>query len=228
MTRKRSAADSVVTQDYVKHIYAATEWGGDAVSVTGLAQRMGVAPSTASENVRRLADLGIVQHAPYRGVSLTEAGRTQALTMIRRHRLLETYLHARLGFDWDEVHVEAEALEHAVSDRLIDRIDADLGHPPCDPHGDPIPTAEGEVTHPTYGELVDLPEGAASDVLRISDHDSALLRFFEERNIWPGQWVSVVERRLYADTIVVAVGAEGEAETVELSLSAARAVWVRA
>lgn len=225
---KRSASHSIVTQDYLKQLYAATEWGGPPLSVTGLAQRMGVAASTASENIRRLVDLGLVDHQPYRGVELTEEGRARALVMVRRHRLLETYLHERLGFDWDEVHEEAETLEHAVSDRLISRIDAELGCPDRDPHGDPIPSATGEVDHPAYAELADLAAGEESWVLRIADDDPQLLRFFEERTLRPGVRVRVRERRSFAGTVVVEVGPPADEVCLELSMAAASAVWVRA
>ncbi|MDO4613840.1 MAG: metal-dependent transcriptional regulator [Actinomycetaceae bacterium] len=220
--------DSVVAQDYVKTIYASTEWGGTPISVTGLAQRLGVAPSTASETIKRLAQAGLVEHAPYRGVRLSEEGRREALTIIRRHRILETYLHDRLGFDWDEVHQEAEALEHAVSDRLIDRMDAELGRPRHDPHGDPIPEADGTITYADTKPLADLGEGETSYVVRISDRDGELLRFLRARDLNPGQRVRLRTRRDYAGTIAVDVGAEGREEQMELGVPAALAVWVRA
>ena len=223
-----SSSDSAVAQDYVKIIYSATEWGGDPVSVTGLAQRMGVAASTASENVRRLVDQGLVEHVPYKGMTLSEEGRAQALRMIRRHRLLETYLHDRLGFEWDQVHEEAEALEHAVADMLVDRIDAELGYPTADPHGDPIPSADGTVTRAKYRDLAALGEGESAQVLRISDHDPELLRFFNERGVVPGTMISLVERRPYAGTIVVAVGQGEDATRLELAQTAAESVWITA
>ncbi|MBD3689114.1 metal-dependent transcriptional regulator [Nanchangia anserum] len=227
MSASARAWDSAVTQDYVKHIYSATEWGGKPISVTGLAARVGVTASTASETVRRLADAGLVEHTPYRGVELTAAGQERALVMIRRHRVVETYLHARLGYDWDEVHEEAEALEHAVSDRLIERMDAELGHPATDPHGDPIPSAGGAVDYPAYVDLTKLGQGRSSVVLRISDHEPALLRFFEEHGVRPGITVCIAEEREYAGTIVVEVG-DGGVDSLELAPQAAQAVWVRA
>ena len=117
------AGDSTVTQDYLKIVWAACEWGGAGASVTGLAKRMEVAPSTASENVARLVEEGLLVHEPYKAVTLSEEGRRRAMGMIRRHRILETYLVTRLGFGWDEVHAEAEELEHAVSERLLERLD---------------------------------------------------------------------------------------------------------
>ena len=123
------AGDSTVTQDYLKVVWAACEWGGAGASVTGLAKRMEVAPSTASENVARLVEEGLLVHEPYKAVTLSEEGRRRAMGMIRRHRILETYLVTRLGFGWDEVHAEAEELEHAVSERLLERLDS-WGTPP--------------------------------------------------------------------------------------------------
>lgn len=194
-----------VTQDYVKAIYVATEWGGQPVSVTGLAHRLGVAASTASENIRRLGGQGLVEHVPYAGVSLTDKGRASALEVVRRHRLLETYLHDRLGFDWDEVDDEAEQLEHAVSTRLIQRIDEDLGFPKTDPHGDPIPAADGSVHYPAHVLLDEVEDGHAAQILRISDRDAGMLRFLEARGIAPGATVTVQARSVYAGTMRVRV-----------------------
>ncbi len=140
--------DSQVTQDYLKAVWTASEWGGPGASITGLANRMGVVPSTASETVSRLVEAGLLAHEPYRDVLLTEEGRRRAVKQIRRHRILETYLATVLGYGWEEVHEEAEVLEHAISDRLLERLDAALGHPLRDPHGDPIPQADGTLEEP--------------------------------------------------------------------------------
>ncbi|MBE6475017.1 MAG: metal-dependent transcriptional regulator [Actinomyces succiniciruminis] len=169
------ADSSAVTQDYLKAVWAASEWGGKGASITGLARRMGVAPSTASENVARLVEAGLLEHAPYRAVTLSDRGRRLARAMVRRHRLLETYLVAALGFEWDEVHAEAEVLEHAVSDRLLSALDAALGHPARDPHGDPIPAADGSVVVPALCALETLQIGQSGVVGRIRD-DPALLK----------------------------------------------------
>ena len=136
---------SPVVEDILKIIWSAQERGEDGVAVNEVAARMGVVPSTASENVARLTEQGLIDHKPYRKAHLTAEGRRVAIGIVRRHRLLETYLHEALGFDWDEVHEEAEALEHAVSDRLLERLDRVLGHPSRDPHGDPIPRPDGSV-----------------------------------------------------------------------------------
>ena len=167
--------DSSVTQDYLKAVWSSTEWGGPGASVTGLARRMGVAPSTASENVARLVEAGLLEHETYRTVSLSPEGRRRAMAMVRRHRLLETYLVSALGFEWDEVHAEAEVLEHAVSDRLLDRLDAALGRPVRDPHGDPIPRADGILVEPSLRPVEALATGESGVVARILD-DPAILR----------------------------------------------------
>src|SRR6195952_4060044 len=130
---------SSVAEDYLKVIWTAQEWSVEKVSTKMLAERIGVSASTASESIRKLADQGLVDHEKYGAVSLTAAGRTAALAMVRRHRLMETFLVRELGYGWDEVHDEAEILEHAVSDRMLDRIDAKVGHPPPGSHRDPDP-----------------------------------------------------------------------------------------
>ena len=168
--------ESTVTQDYLKVVWAACEWGGAGASITGLAKRMEVAPSTASENVARLVEEGLLVHEPYKAVLLSEEGRHRAMGMIRRHRILETYLVTQLGFGWDEVHAEAEELEHAVSERLLERLDAVLGHPTRDPHGDPIPTADGRLVVPDLVRLETRPVGSDGVVGRIQDDSETLRR----------------------------------------------------
>ncbi|WP_017178361.1 metal-dependent transcriptional regulator [Actinomyces timonensis] len=187
------SADSTVTQDYLKAVWAATEWGGAGASITGLAQRMGVAASTASENVSRLVDAGLLEHEPYRAVTLSAEGRRRAMGMVRRHRLLETYLVEALGFDWDEVHEEAEVLEHAVSERLLDRVDAALGRPSRDPHGDPIPTADGAMAVPALRSLDALRVGETGAVARIQD-DPATLQALDRAGIGLDSRIVVVGR----------------------------------
>lgn len=213
---------SAVTQDYLKAIYAATEWGGDGISVSGLAAHMGVVVSTASENVRKLSEQGLVDHVPYRGVRLTPTGKSIAIATVRRHRLLETYLHAALGFDWDEVHEEAEILEHAISDRLLERIDKRLGYPVRDPHGDPIPSADGQVDEVAARPLAEVALGESATVLRISDADPQLLRHLEQRGIVIGARITVQERLEFAGTWQVQV----TGETAELAAPGMAAVWV--
>ena len=191
--RPGGGVDSTVTQDYLKVVWAACEWGGAGASITGLARRMEVAPSTASENVARLVEEGLLVHEPYRAVTLSEEGRRRAMAIVRRHRLLETYLVTRLGFEWDEVHAEAEELEHAVSDRLLERLDAVLGRPTRDPHGDPIPTAEGRLVVPELVRIESLRQGAEGVVGRIQD-DTQTLRHLRAAGISLDTRVRVVER----------------------------------
>lgn len=169
---------SPVAQDYLKAVWSALEWAPDGTRVgTGqLADRLGVGPSTATEAVQRFAEQGLLTHEPYRGVGLTDVGLAAALTMVRRHRLLETWLVSELGYAWDEVHDEAENLEHAVSDVLVERLDTLLGHPVRDPHGDPIPAADGTVVRPDAVPLTALAPGERGVVARISDADPEHLR----------------------------------------------------
>ena len=185
--------DSTVAQDYLKAVWAACEWGGAGASITGLARRMGVAASTASENVARLVEAGLLEHEPYRAVTLSEEGRRRAIEMIRRHRILETYLVTRLGFEWDEVHAEAEVLEHAVSERLLAALDAALGHPVRDPHGDPIPAADGRIVQPALRSIDAVGVGRTVVVGRIRD-ESALLRDLRRAGIGLDTPVRVVAR----------------------------------
>jgi DtxR family Mn-dependent transcriptional regulator len=222
---------SSVAQDYLKVIWTAQEWSVDKVSTKMLAERIGVSASTASESIRKLADQGLVDHEKYGAVSLTEAGRTAALAMVRRHRLMETFLVRELGYGWDEVHDEAEILEHAVSDRMLMRIDAKLGYPTRDPHGDPIPAADGQVPTPPARQLSVCNDGDAGTVARISDADPEMLRYFDSVGISLDSRLRVLARRDFAGLISVAVGNPGvspeESEsTVDLGNPAAEAIWV--
>ncbi len=171
---------TTVAQDYLKTIWSAQEWSHEKVSTKLLAERIGVSASTASESIRRLADQGLVDHEKYGAVTLTErGGRLAALAVVRRHRLLETFLMQELGYSWDEVHDEAEILEHAISDMMLDRIDAKLGHPTRDPHGDPIPNADGRVPTPPGAAAIGMRRrrtrhGCAN--LRCRSGNAALLR----------------------------------------------------
>ena len=142
-SRKQGGPPSSVTEDYLKAIYAHAEWEPEnLIGSSQLAQRLGLAPSSVTEMVKKLVAQGLVEHAPYGAIGLTASGRSEALRMVRRHRLVETWLVQQFGYGWDEVHDEAEILEHTLSDRLLDAIDAQLGRPTLDPHGDPIPAAD--------------------------------------------------------------------------------------
>ena len=217
---------SAVAQDYLKTIWTVQEWSAERVSTKMLAERLGVSPSTVSESIRRLADQGLVDHEKYGAVTLTDAGRQAALAMVRRHRLLETFLVSELGYGWDEVHDEAEILEHAISDRLLDRIDAKLGHPVRDPHGDPIPAAVGRVPAPPARRRSECGVGETVTVARISDDDPEMLRYFDDLRITLDARLRVLARRDFAGLLSVAV-LDGESEvTVDLGTPATSAIWV--
>lgn len=219
---------STVAQDYLKVIWTAQEWSPERVSTKMLAEKIGVSASTASESIRKLADQGLVDHAKYGAVSLTDAGRRAALAMVRRHRLLETFLVNELGYSWDEVHDEAEVLEHAVSDRLVARIDTKLGFPQRDPHGDPIPASDGQVPTPPARRLWECHDGDTGIVARISDADPEMLRYFDSVGISLDSRLRVLTRREFAGIISVAIdqGLGGAASTVDLGSPAAQAIWV--
>ncbi|MCS0500585.1 metal-dependent transcriptional regulator [Protaetiibacter mangrovi] len=180
-------------EDYLKAIYGHTEWQDAPITGTQLAARLGLVPSTVTEMVKKLVRQGLVTHAPYGAIALTDAGRAAALRMVRRHRLVETWLVEGFGYSWDEVHDEAEVLEHALSDRLLDAIDAQLGHPVRDPHGDPIPDAEGVVTRPDAVLASELPADARGAVARISDRDPEVLRRIRDEGIGLDTVVAVAE-----------------------------------
>jgi DtxR family Mn-dependent transcriptional regulator len=218
---------SAVAQDYLKVIWNAQEWSLDKVSTKMLAEKLGVSASTASESIRRLAEQGLVDHEKYGAVTLTESGRRAALAMVRRHRLLEAFLVKELGYSWDEVHDEAEVLEHAVSDRLVARIDAKLGFPQRDPHGDPIPGSDGQVPTPPARQLWSCVDGETGVVARISDKDPEMLRYFDSIGINLDSRLRVLTRREFAGMISVAVeSADGGPTTVDLGSPAAQAIWM--
>lgn len=220
------AAPNLTTaaQDYLKVIWAASEWAPEPVTVKQLAERTGVSTATVSDGIRKLAGLGMIEHEPYGSIELTEAGRSVAIGMVRRHRLVETFLVEMLGYSWDEVHDEAEVLEHAVSDTLIDRIDRHLGFPSRDPHGDPIPTADGQPRRPDAVRLSDAEPGHPLVVSRISDADPALLRYVAEKGVLLDVQLTVDEHRTFAGDVAVRLAAGGE--TIELGRLASDAVWV--
>lgn len=187
-------AISRTTEDYLKVIWAAGEWGGDAATVKELSNRFGTTRASASSTVKRLVAQGLLLHEPYGPILLTPDGNQLALKMVRRHRLLETYLVGQLGYTWDEVHDEAETLEHAASDLMIDRIDDLLGNPRIDPHGDPIPTRSGEVTYSAGAERVSTAAPGAYRVIRISDDSPTMLGWFESIGLGMGNFLSVTGR----------------------------------
>ncbi len=197
------AADlTVAVQDYLKAIYG-LEKSGERVTTSALASRMGVSAPSATAMTKRLAELGLVERAPYRGVALTYEGRRGALEVLRHHRLLERYLVDRLGLTLDEVHAEAELLEHALSEELEARIDAELGFPTHDPHGDPIPDRELRVTHGLERTLTDLEPGDRAGIARVPDGDRELLRYLGELGLVPGSEVELVSLAPFAGPVTV-------------------------
>jgi DtxR family Mn-dependent transcriptional regulator len=218
-------ARSSAVQDYAKAIYALEQRGGDAVSTNALAERLGVTPASASGMVKRLCELGLVEHRPYRGVTLTDDGRRVALEVMRHHRLLELYLVESLGVPWDRVHDEAEVLEHVLSDELEELIATKLGDPTHDPHGDPIPTRELTIDEGPQLSLRSLEAGATGRFARVSDSDPDMLRFLSERGIRPGDAFEVVDKHpfdgplfvRFHDTIHVLGGELARAMRVEVS-----------
>ena len=197
---------SSTVENYLKAIYMAQSAESDSkrlVPMGQLAHVLGVVPGTATTMVRALAESGLVTYERYTGVRLTAAGQKLAALVLRRHRLMELFLVQVLGMSWDEVHDEAERLEHAASDRVIDRIDAMLGRPSADPHGDPIPNPEGAVAAQDYQTLLTCPVGAQVVVIRVTDQDAEFLRFLESSDLKPGQAVRVEVRDSAADQVVV-------------------------
>jgi DtxR family Mn-dependent transcriptional regulator len=182
---------SPAVDDYLKTIYHHTEWQDARITPSQLAAVLGLAPSSVTEMVQKLAAQGLVTHRPYGPVSLTEAGERRAAATIRRHRLIETWLVREFAYTWDEVHDEAEVLEHTVSDRLLARIDERLGHPRFDPHGDAIPDASGRVHREPFVLLAAAPVGHRGRVLRVSDRDPDLLRALDAAGVAVGHEVEV-------------------------------------
>ena len=216
---------SSAIEDYAKAIYALQERGADAVSTNALAERLGVTPASASGMVKRLGELGLVEHTPYRGVSLTESGQRVALEVIRHHRLLELYLFETLGLPWDRVHDEAEVLEHVLSEQLEELIAEKLGNPTHDPHGDPIPTRELTLPATSTQSLQSLAAGACGCFTRVSDSEPDMLRWLADHGIAPGDTFEVIDKQpfdgplfvRFGDNVHVLGGALARAMRVELS-----------
>ena len=211
-------------QNYLKVIWSLQEWSDVPVSNSAIAESAGVRLSTVSDALRKLADLELIGHARYGSVTLTDIGREHAVSMIRRHRLLETFLVRNLDYEWDEVHDEADRLEHAVSDELIDRIDRALGFPTRDPHGDPIPSADGRVHRPDAVTLSAAPAPCRARVERISDANTEMLQYFASRGLVVDAELELLPAEPYSETVSVRLS--GEAEPISLGPAAAASVWV--
>jgi len=197
---------TAAVEDYVKAIYM-LEGSGEAASTNALAARLDVTPAAVSGMLRKLVGLGLVEHEPYRGVRLTERGRFVALEVIRHHRLLELFLVENLGMGWDEVHAEAEVLEHVLSEELEELIATKLGNPTLDPHGDPIPSRDLAIADDVGScDLYQLEPGSSGTFVRVSDTDPEMLRFLTERGIRPGARLQVLERQPFDGPLSVRVG----------------------
>lgn len=207
---------TVAVQDYLKAIHA-LEAVGARVTTSALAARMRVSAPSATAMTKRLAELELVERAPYRGVALTEEGRRRALEVLRHHRLLERYLADRLGLSLDEVHAEADRLEHALSEELEAKIDAELGYPTHDPHGDPIPDSELRLDPAGYRSLSDLQPGETAEVSRVPDDDPELLRYLTELRLVPGLAVEVVLLAPFAGPVTVRTESGDHAISRELA-----------
>jgi len=194
-------------EDYLKTICQLAE-GSETVATTGIAERLGVAPPSVTGMIKRMAESGLVEHVPYRGVRLTAEGRRAALAVMRRHRILETYLITKLGYDWSNVHEEAERLEHASSVELVERMAFALGQPKYDPHGAPIPTVDGEIERPAYVPLSDVEVGAKVALRQVGDEDSERLRYLKSQGLVPSVEVTVLDKQPFGGPITLRVGAK--------------------
>jgi DtxR family Mn-dependent transcriptional regulator len=211
-------------ENYLKQLYAEQgAAGGGKVSMGRLAAAMGVVPGTATSMVKTLSDSGLVEYEPRGGVRLTSRGQQLALHVLRRHRLLELFLVKILGLDWSVVHEEADNLEHAVSDNVLERIDALLAHPTTDPHGDPIPTSKGHLHEPSRLSLADCELGVSYKIARVLDQESEFLKFIDRQGLVPGARVIVEKREPAAQAVKIRVGKN---EEVSLGVPAAAKILV--
>lgn len=208
-------------EDYLKTIYKLQQ-DESPVRTTSIAKALGIEPPSVTGVIKRLGELNLVNYEPYKGVTLTEAGEKIALEVIRHHRLVELYLIEALGYSWDEVHEEAEQLEHVVSDLFEERIAAALGHPEVDPHGAPIPTKDGKIAKDTGHLLSNLSEGQTGVVAQVNDDDPGLLRYLGSLGVVPGASVAVLAVAPYGGPISIKV----EDETHDLGPEAAAHVLV--
>lgn len=203
-------------EDYLKAIYQLAE-GDAAVGTSAIAERLGVAPGSVTGMLKRLGKLSLVEHERYQGARLTDTGRREAIRMIRRHRVLELFMVEILGYTWDQVHAEAERLEHAVSDGLVDRMAAVLGDPESDPHGHPIPSSAGQISVADLPTLAEFQAGERGTLRRVSDEDPAALRYLARLNLIPGVRLEILERTPFEGPLRVRVGETEEMIGLELA-----------
>lgn len=213
-------------ENYLKAVFLRAPGAGATVSTGAMAEALEVTPGTITTMVKHLAAQGLLEHNPRAGVRLTPAGRAVAVGVLRKHRLVETFLVRVLEMDWAEVHAEAEALEHAISDRLLARIDAYLGHPKVDPHGDPIPTAQGKVPEAEpAATLADCPQKKWLRVARITDQSAAFLEFVTQAGLKPGARIQVQQRETASGVVRCDLG---RGRRAVLGLPEAAKIQVRA
>lgn len=198
-------------EDYLKAIYQLSPEGRPA-STSEIAHLLALSPPSVTGMVKRLSEHGLLEHVPYRGVQLTGEGRRAALRMVRRHRLIEAYLVEFLGYSWDTVHEEAERLEHAVSDTMVERMATALGNPEVDPHGDPIPSADGFVQELSCTPLTDVPVGETVEIHRVHESQPERLRYIGSLGLKPGVQVTVIDRQPFDDLITLEV--EGQQHVI--------------
>lgn len=194
-------------QDYLKAIYMLISRGHEATN-SAIAQGLGVTPASATNMVKRLAEAGLIEHVPYHGVQLTASGQQVALEMVRHHRLIELFLHDILDMPWDEVHVEAERLEHAISEEVEEAIARKLGYPAVDPHGDPIPDRNGQLAEATRLPLTELEPGHTAQLARVHVQDGERLRYLGELGLYPGAQVTILERTPFQGPLLITVNGE--------------------
>jgi DtxR family transcriptional regulator, Mn-dependent transcriptional regulator len=215
---------SSTVENYVKEILLAEQdLDGAYVPMGVVAKALDVTPGTATAMLKSLAQNGLADYEPRRGAKLTDKGRGLALAMLRKHRIVESFLVGELGLDWSEVHVEAENLEHALSDRVLDRMDAKLGHPTTDPHGYPIPSAAGSMELRKFTSLAEADCGKKHRIERVSEQSADFLQFLNERELRPGTTIEIVSRSLAADVITLT---NESGQIVTMGFKAAAQVFV--
>ena len=213
-------------EQYVKTLFLIERRSGlTCIPMKLLADTVGVTPGTATSMAKHLDNQGLVAYIPRRGMELSPTGRTLALKVVRRHRLIETFLERVLEYDWSEVHTDAEELEHVVSDRFVERIDRLLGHPQTDPHGDPIPRADGEITHRRVIPLPEARRGRPLEVARLVEDSGEFLQFMKDHHIVPGRSITLVESSPTAGTVTITTG-DPRPTPLALSESTARSILV--
>ncbi len=215
--RDPDAVNTEAVEDYAKALHALAARGEGAVTTSALAGRLGVSPGSVTAMLKRMGQMGLVSHEPYRGARLTAAGDKVALEVIRHHRLLEAYLSEVLGMPWDRVHDEAEVLEHYISEELEERIAAALGDPSHDPHGDPIPSRDLSLTSEPGVPLAEVKQGSEGTFERVSDSDPEMLRYLDECGIRPGATVVVSEREPFGGSLAIEV--DGHRHTIGEALA---------